>query len=174
MALQTQYYETGDYAWKSWSNGYKIHLSLTEEYTDAGNNASLISYTFSISSGGNNRFTANYNTWTINIGGNPVVITNLNFNLDYNQTQVLAQGQVWVAHNADGTLNMYFRASIPNNQTWNEYAPPDMTLEGYMPLTNIAVAPKTIPVVFNGTQLNSIVYNGQQVSHLVYNGVQIY
>jgi hypothetical protein len=174
MAIQTQYYETGDYAWKSWSNGYKIHLTLTEEYTDAGSNASLISYKFSISSGSNNRFTANYNTWTINIGGNPVAITNLNFNLDYNQTQVLAQGQVWVAHNADGTLNMYFRASIPNNQTWNEYAPPDMTLEGNMPLTNIAVTPKTIPVVFNGTQLNSIVYNGQQVSHLVYNGVQIY
>jgi hypothetical protein len=174
MAIQTQNYETGDYAWKSWSNGYKIHLTLTEEYTDAGSNASLISYTFSISSGSNNRFNAAGNNWSINIGGHQISISNFNFNLDYNQTQVIAQGQVLVAHNADGTLNMYFKASIPNNQTWNQYAPPDMILEGYMPLTSIAVAPTTIPVVFNGVQLNSVVFNGQQVQHLVFNGVQLY
>jgi hypothetical protein len=84
MAIQTKTYETGDYAWKSWSNGYKIHLTITEESVNTANNTSLISYVFSISSGGNNRFTANYNTWNINIGGNQIPITNLNFNLDYN------------------------------------------------------------------------------------------
>ena len=174
MAIQTKTYEAGDYAYKSWSNGYKIHLTLTEESVNTANNTSLISYVFSISSGDNNRFTANYNTWNINIGGNQIPITNLNFSLDYNDSQILAQGQVNVGHNADGTLNMYYYTPIPDNSTWNEYAPPAMALEGYMPLTSIAVAPTTIPVVFNGLQLNSIVYNGQQISHLVYNGVQIY
>ena len=174
MAIQTQSYETGDYAWKSWSNGYKIHLTLTEEYTDAGSNASLISYTFSISSGSNNRFNAEGNNWSINIGGHQIAINNFNFNLDYNQTQVIAQGQVLVAHNADGTLNMYFNASIPNNQGWNSYAPPAMSLEGNMPLTAIPVTPKTIPIVFNGVQLNSVVFNGQPVQHCVFNGTSLF
>lgn len=174
MALQTQTYETGDYAYQSWSNGYKIHLTLTEESVDTTNNTSLISYTFSISSGANNRFTANYNTWTINIGGHQIQISNLNFDLDYNDSQILAQGQVNVVHNADGTLNMYYNVSLPDSISWNKYAPPEMTLEGNMELTPIAVVPTTIPVVFNGQQLNSVVFNGQQVNSLVFNGVTVF
>lgn len=32
----------------------------------------------------------------------------------------------------------------------------------------------SIPVIFNGTQLNKIIYNGTAIEHLIYNGQQLY
>ena len=175
MALRTQTYETGDYAYQSWSNGYKIHLILTEESVDNVNNTSLISYLFKISTTDNNQFVLGPYSWTINIGGDSIPINDFDFVVYYNTEQIIAQGQITVAHNADGTLAMPFSAPIPANlQDRTKYAPPAMILEGNMDLTPIAVVPTTIPVVFNGEQLTSVVFNGQPVTQLNFNGVAIF
>lgn len=131
MAIQEKTVSTGDYAWKSWSNGYVISLTLKQEQTDIDANTSLVSYLFTISNTDNNRFIANYNSWTISIGGQDIAIDNFNFNLGTNYTtQIIASGQVTVAHNTDGTCHMPYDVSIPNIQSWNQYGPPAMALSG--------------------------------------------
>ena len=178
MALQTKTYSVGDYAWRSWSNAYVISLILTEESVDTVNNTSLISYVFKISTTGNNGFYSGPYSWTISIGGHTIAINDFHFNVPYTQNpeeQIMAQGQITVAHNADGTLSMPFSAPIPSNiQNYSSAGPPAMTVEDTMDLTPIAVAPTTIPVVVGNTQLNSIVFNGQPVTHLIYNGTTLY
>ena len=176
MALQTQTYSVGDYAWKSWSNAYVISLTLTEESVDIEHNTSLMSYVFTISNTDNNRFNLRDFSWTINIGGHIIPINNYNFDLSNNfTTQTIASGQISVAHSSDGTLNMPFNVGIPGNmQSYISYAPPALNITGNMPLTPITAGPNSIPVVFNGVQLNSVVFNGQAVSHLVFNGATIF
>ncbi len=138
MALQTKTVATGDYAWKSWSNGYVIGLTLTEESVDIAANTSLVSYLFTISNTNNNRFVDNNNSWSISVGGQSIAINNFNFNLgsDYT-TQTIATGQVIVPHNPDGTLHMPYDVAIPNIQSWNRYGPPAMALSGAWELTPI-------------------------------------
>ena len=138
MALKTYTWETGDYAYQSWSNGYKIHLTLTEESTSTTNNTSLVSYKFWVSNGSNNRFIDNNWSWTISIGGQSIAINNFNFYVyPYNVTQVIAQGQLTVTHNSDGSLNMPFNVSVPNVKASNQYGMPAMALSGTWALTTI-------------------------------------
>ena len=138
MALKTYTWETGDYAYKSWSNSYKIHLTLTEESTSTANNTSLVSYKFWISNTSNNRFTDNDWSWSISIGGQTIAINKFNFYVyPYNVTQTIASGQVTVTHNSDGSLNMPYSVSIPNVKASNQYAPPAMSLSGTWALTTI-------------------------------------
>ena len=138
MAIRTQTFSTGDYAWHSWSNGYGISLTLTQEYTNSATNTSLVSYLFTISNTNNNRFIANDCSWTISIGGQSIAIDHFNFDLsaDYT-TQTIAAGQVTVAHNASGALDMPYSVSVPNIQEWNRYGPPAMLLSGNWPLEGI-------------------------------------
>ena len=138
MALQTKTVSTGDYAWKSWSNGYVIALTLTEESVDAAQNTSRISYVFKISNTCNNRFYSYDYSWNISIGGQNIAINNFNFDLssDYT-TQVMASGTITVQHNDDGGLEMPYAVSIPNVQYWNSYGPPAMELTGTWTLTKI-------------------------------------
>lgn len=141
--LQTYTWSTGDYAYQSWSNGYKIHLKLTEEYITG--KASVISYEFSISNTNNNRFYQNGYSWNISIGGQTIPITNFNFYVyPYNVTQVIKSGQITVEHNSDGTLNMPFDVSIPNVKADNRYAPPDMRIASTWALTPIQTAPPIV------------------------------
>lgn len=138
MAIQEKTVATGDYAWKSWSNAYVISLTLRQEQTDAVANTSLVSYLFTISNTNNNRFIANDNSWTISIGGQDIAIYDLDFDLGTNfTTQTIAQGQVVVMHNADGTCHMPYDVSVPNIQSWNRYGPPAMSLSGTWELTAI-------------------------------------
>lgn len=138
MAIQIKTFSTGDYAWQSWSNGYKIALTLTEESIDPATNASVVSYAFTISNTDNNRFTSNDYSWTISIGGKTIQISHFNFDLSSNfTTQTIASGQLTVTHNADGSLNMPYDVSIPNVQNWTSYGPPAMALTGTWPLTSI-------------------------------------
>ena len=142
MALQTKSVSTGDYAWKSWSNGYVISLTLTEESVSVANNTSLVSYRFTISNTNNNRFYDNNNSWTISIGGHTIAISNFNFDLSANYTtQTIASGQVTVAHNTDGKKDMPYSVSVPNIQSWNRYGPPSMSLSGTWTLSPIATTP---------------------------------
>lgn len=138
MALKTQTWETGDYKYQSWSNGYKIHLTLTEESTSTEKNTSLVSYKFWISNTSNNRFIDNDWDWSISIGGQAIAINNFDFYVyPYNVTQIIKQGQITVTHNGDGTLNMPYNVSIPNIKASNQYAPPAMSLSGTWALTTI-------------------------------------
>ena len=138
MALQTNTFTTGDYGWKSWSNGYVISLTLTEESTNIAANTSLVSYLFTISNTDNNRFVDNNNSWTVSIGGQTIAINGFDFNLGSNYTtQTVASGQITVAHNPDGTLHMPYDVSIPGIQSWNRYGPPEMALSGTWALTPI-------------------------------------
>lgn len=138
MALQTKTWETGDYAYQSWSNGYKIALKLSEESADREKNTSRIYYEFSISNTDNNRFISNDYNWSISIGGTTIKIQNFDFYVyPYNVTQVIASGYLTVEHDAEGALNMPFAVSIPNVKNYNNYGPPAMSLTGSWPLTNI-------------------------------------
>lgn len=148
MALQEQVFSTGDYAWHSWSNGYVIALTLTEESVDAATNTSQISYLFTISNTDNNRFTSNDYSWTISIGGQSIPISHFSFNLATNYTtQVIASGRLTVEHNPDGTLAMPYAVSIPNVQNWTSYGPPVMSLSGTWALTTIQRTPPAISSV---------------------------
>lgn len=145
MALQQQVFSTGDYAWRSWSNGYVISLTLTEESVNVAANTSQVSYLFTISNTDNNRFTSNDYSWSISIGGKSISISHFSFNLAANYTtQTIASGRVTVAHNPDGTLAMPYAVSIPNVQNWVSYGPPAMSLTGTWALTTIARTPPTI------------------------------
>ena len=170
MALQTKTISLGDYAWKSWSNGYVISLTLTEEETDVAANTSLVSYLFTISNTNNNRFIANYNSWTISVGGQTIAINNFHFNLGSNYTtQTIASGQVTVAHNADGKLDMPYDVSIPNIQSWNEYGPPAMSISGVWTLTPILrTASISCPVgTIGNPMVISIHKTDESLSHTV-------
>ena len=145
MALQQQVFSTGDYAWKSWSNGYVISLTLTEESVDTVNNTSQVAYLFTISNTNNNRFVSNDYSWSIFIGGHSIAINHFNFNLASNYTtQTIASGCLTVQHNSDGTLAMPYEVSIPNVQKWTSYGPPAMGMSGVWALTTIQSAPPTI------------------------------
>ena len=153
MALKTYTWETGDYAYQSWSNGYKIHLTLTEESTSTANNTSLVSYKFWISNGSNNRFTDTSWSWSISIGGQTIAINNFNFYVyPYNVTQVIAQGQITVAHNSDGSLNMPYNVSVPNVKASNKYGVPAMALSGTWALTTI---PRTSGVTCSNANIGT-------------------
>lgn len=170
MALQTKTAATGDYAWKSWSNGYVISLTLTEESTDVTANTSLVSYLFTISNTNNNRFVDNNNSWTISVGGQDIAINSFNFNLgaDYT-TQTIASGQVIVTHNADGTLDMPYNVSVPNIQSWNRYGPPAMALSGTWTLTPIPRASAvSCPVGIIGKPVTVAIHKaGEGFTHTV-------
>jgi hypothetical protein len=143
MALKTYTWETGDYAYQSWSNGYKIHLTLTEESTSTANNTSLVSYKFWVSNGSNNRFIDDSWSWSISIGGQTIAINNFNFYVyPYNVTQTIATGQITVSHNSDGSLNMPYNVSVPNVKASNKYGVPAMSLSGTWTLTTIPRASK--------------------------------
>lgn len=161
MPLQTKTWETGDYAYKSWSNGYKIHLTLTEESTSIDNNTSVVSYRFWISNGKNNNFYDNTWSWSISIGGHSIAINNFNFYVyPYEVTQTIASGQITVTHNSNGSLNMPFNVSIPNVKASNAYAPPAMSLSGTWALTNIPRAATLVSTTpFSDTSNPTITYS---------------
>lgn len=138
MALQTKTINHGDYAYKSWSNGYVISLTLTEESTDTSANTSLVKYLFTISNTNNNRFVDGNYSWSISIGGHTIPINSFTFNLGENYTtQTIASGTIPVAHKADGSLDMPYNVSIPNVQSGNKYGPPAMSMTGTWALTTI-------------------------------------
>lgn len=153
MALKTYTWSTGDYAYQSWSNGYKIHLTLTEESTSTANNTSLVSYKFWISNGSNNRFYDNDWDWNISIGGQTIAINNFNFYVyPYNVTQTIKEGQVTVTHNSDGTMKMPYSVSVPNVKASNQYGVPAMSLSGTWDLTNI---PRTSSVTCTNANIGT-------------------
>ena len=152
MALQTKTFSTGDYSYKSWSNSYKITLTLTEESVDLASNTSLVSYLFTISNTDNNRFISYDYSWKIYIGGQEIVISHFDFLLGSNfTTQTIAAGQVRVTHT--GTP-MAFSVSVPNVQAWTSYGPPAMTLSGTLDLTLI---PRASAVSCPGGAIGTIV-----------------
>lgn len=138
MAIQTQTFSVGDYAYQSWSNGYKISLTLTQEQVNVEANTSCISYRFTISNTDNNRFISNDYNWNISIGGQTIPITGFDFYVyPYNVTQMIAQGQLTVSHNQDGSLDLSYNVSIPNVRSYTSYGPPAMEIVGTWPLTAI-------------------------------------
>ena len=167
MALQTKTVSTGDYAWRSWSNGYVISLKLTEESVDLAANTSSVSYLFTISNTDNNRFYSNDYSWSISIGGQSIPISHFDFDLSSNfTTQTIASGVLTVKHNADGTLDMPYSVSVPNVQNWNSYGPPAMSLSGTWALSRIpraaivfcpdGIVGKTVNVTVSGVQAGLI------------------
>lgn len=138
MAIQTTTVSTGDYGYLSWSNGYKISLTLTQESTNPQSNTSLISYRFTISNTDNNRFISNDYTWNVTLGNQTIGIQNFDFYVyPYNVTQVIAQGQVEVSHDNNGKKTLSYGFSIPNVKAYNQYGPPSMELAGNWELTAI-------------------------------------
>ena len=138
MALQTKTFSVGDYTWHSWSNGYVISLTLTEESTNILTNTSLVSYAFTISNTDNNRFIQGTYDWDISIGNQTIPIRGFDFYVyPYNVTQTIASGSITVTHNIDGSMTMPYEVSVPNTQQINPYGVPAMSLAGTWELTTI-------------------------------------
>ena len=168
MALKTYTWETGDYAYQSWSNGYKIHLTLTEESTSTANNTSLVSYKFWVSNGSNARFYDNNWSWSISIGGQTIAINNFNFYVyPYNVTQIIASGQITVTHNSDGSLNMPYNVSVPNVKASNQYGMPAMALSGTWALTSIPRQATVTSAASFTDENNPIVYYSNPAGNAV-------
>ena len=136
MALQTKTFSIGDFAWKSWSNGYVLDLVIAEESTDLAANSSVIKYTLQLRSGPNNRF-AGYLGASVTIGGKEVEkVSSIGLDAYYNHTYTLLTGITTVNHNSDGTLELAVKGNIWQASS-NSYAPPSMEVSGTVALTEI-------------------------------------
>lgn len=134
--MTTKTYLTGDFAWHSASNGYKLRLTLTEEAVDPQANASRVGYLLELLSGGNNRFTQTALYPALHLGGTAVAGSSAQVSLDYSACVTLLSGSATVPHGGDGTLDMSVLATLSPAE--NRYAPPRMELSGTFPLTPIA------------------------------------
>lgn len=164
MALQKKIVQTGDYAWKSWSNGYVICLTLTEENTNIAANTSEVSYQFTISNTDNNRFVDGGHSWTISIADQAIEIGNFTFDLRENYTtQTIAEGRLTVPHHSDGRLEMPYAVSIPDIRSGNRYGPPGMTLSGVWELTAIPrVSTVSCPLGIIGKQVTVMIQKADE------------
>ena len=145
MALQQKTFTRGGYSKYSWSNGYVISLTLTEESISVENNTSMVSYLFTISNTENNRFVYNNCSWHIVIGGSSVEINNFSFDLSENYTtQIMASGRMAIAHNTNGTGSITYDVLIPDIKSSVSSGPPAMALSGTWALTTIQRVPPTI------------------------------
>ena len=136
MALQTQTYTTGDFAYKSWSNAYVLDLIVTEESADVAANTSLISYTLQLRSGANNRLTGRLGA-SVTINGSTVASNgSIGIEAAYNYTYTLLSGSTTVTHGSDGTLTLTASGNIWQAVS-NSFAPPSMEVSGSMALTQI-------------------------------------
>ena len=133
MALQTKTFTWGSYAYQSESRSYLLELTLTENSTDQANNQSNISYSLVLKSGSNNRFTGDIDS-TVKLNGVSVATGTKHISAAYNSSWTLLSGTANVSHSADGSLNMPIEVHI---NTYNDYAPPDKTLNWSWALTNI-------------------------------------
>ena len=142
MAIQTETISTGDYHPQSWSNGYKISLTLTEQEVDYKANTSSVAYKFTISNSDSKLVREDDFTWSIFIAGQNIPIVDFDFNLTkYHTTQTIASGRLTVKHNPDGTLDMPYAVSIPNVRNYNSNGPSYMEMEGTWKLSHIPRIP---------------------------------
>ena len=135
MALQTKTFTVGDLAWASWSNAYLMDLVLTEESVDALTNTSVVSYKLQLRSGKQNRFAEDVSS-VLSFDGAQIDSNREYKYLDFNSVWVLLSGQMTVTHGDDGSKNLTFRA-VATPDKGNQWAPPEMVIEGQLPLTQI-------------------------------------
>lgn len=137
MALQTKTFTAGGTADTRY---YSIRLKLTEESTSIAGNTSVVSYEFSIHRQNSGVYTGPYYSWTITIGGKSIAINNFAFNIPTSgaSSQVIASGQLTIAHDADGGKDMAFNVYTPSAQDLAPtYGPPEIRLTGTWKLTTI-------------------------------------
>ena len=167
MALQTKTFTWGSYEWGSESNAYVLELTLTEVDYSIALNASAVSYALVLKSGNQNRFTGQIDS-VLELAGEEVASGSKQISKAYNSSWTLLEGTVNVTHNADGSLNMPIVVSI---NTYNNYAPPDKTLEWSWQLTDIPRASSfgTITgTTLGGKMRVNINRNSEDFSHIVY------
>lgn len=137
MALQTKTFTGGG---TSATRYYSIKLKLTEESTSVSANTSLVSYVFSIERQNYGIFTGPYFDWDISIGGKTIAIRDFAFNIPTSgaSSQVIASGQITVAHDSDGGKAMPFSVYTPDTRNLSPtYGPPEIKLTGSWELTTI-------------------------------------
>lgn len=137
MSLQTKTFSKGG---TSDVRNYTIKLKLTEEYTSVSANTSLVSYVFSIERQNYGIFTGPYFDWDISIGGKTIAIRDFAFNIPTSgaSSQVIASGQITVAHDSDGVKTMPFSVYTPDTRNLSPtYGPPKIRLSGSWELTTI-------------------------------------
>ena len=137
MALQTKTFTAGGTADTRY---YSIRLKLTEESVSVSGNTSVVSYEFSIHRQNSGVYTGPYYSWTITIGGKSIAINNFAFNIPTSgaSSQVIASGQLTIAHDADGGKDMAFNVYTPSAQDLAPtYGPPEIRLTGTWKLTTI-------------------------------------
>lgn len=137
MSLQTKTFSKGG---TSDVRNYTIKLKLTEESTSVSANTSLVSYVFSIERQNYGIFTGPYFDWDISIGGKTIAIRDFAFNIPTSgaSSQVIASGQITVAHDSDGGKTMPFSVYTPDARSLSPtYGPPEIRLSGSWELTTI-------------------------------------
>lgn len=137
MSLQTKTFSKGG---TSDVRNYTIKLKLTEESTSVSANTSLVSYVFSIERKNHGIFTGPYFDWDISIGGKTIAIRDFAFNIPTSgaSSQVIASGQITVAHDSDGGKAMPFSVYTPDTRNLSPtYGPPEIKLTGSWELTTI-------------------------------------
>lgn len=137
MSLQTKTFSKGG---TSDVRNYTIKLKLTEESTSVSANTSLVSYVFSIERQNYGIFTGPYFDWDVSIGGKTIAIRDFAFNIPTSgaSSQVIASGQITVAHDSDGGKTMPFSVYTPDTRSLSPtYGPPEIRLSGSWELTTI-------------------------------------
>ncbi len=133
MALQTNTFTWGSFAYQSASNSYVIELTLTENSTNTASNTSSVDYVLKLKSGAQNRFTGDIKA-TLTLAGTAVATKTNRITAAYNSTWTLLSGTATVGHNADGSLTMPIKVSV---ETYNSYAPPSGSFGWSWALTTI-------------------------------------
>ena len=138
MALQTKTVSVGEHGIYSWSRDYVITLTLTEQSVDVERNTSRVGYLFAISNGDSDWVYSWGHSWNISIGGQQIAIEDFAFYLmnDYTN-QTIATGEITVAHNPDGSLEMPYEVSVPEVRSQENGGPPQMQMTGTWELTPI-------------------------------------
>lgn len=137
MSLQTKTFSAGG---TQDVRNYTIKLKLTEESTSVSANTSLVSYVFSIERQNYGIFTGPYFDWDVSIGGKTIAIRDFAFNIPTSgaSSQIIASGQITVAHDSDGGKTMPFSVYTPDTRSLSPtYGPPEIRLSGFWELTTI-------------------------------------
>lgn len=141
---------------------YKLKLNVWEKSVDNDNNKSVVAWNLKLSSGEYNFY--GYSVYVcVDIAGTRVFDSSPQLSIGKNDEITIAQGEMDIYHNNDGTKNIGCYAKIENGSSY--FMPGIAEVNGDLNLTNIARKP-----VVNIKSVDSITLNTARVNYEVISG----
>lgn len=160
------FYQYGGTDGGHWAGNFTARLSVWENWYDIGGNFSNVSYRLELISGSSGRFSDYSGDYTISINGIIVKTGSGRYSSQsYNTAQIIAEGDINIYHNEDGTKNIGCWASL--NFQSGYYSPGNFSPSGYMDLSRI---PRTTTVwnSIRNVSLNEVSINWSTANPIDY------